>query len=46
LIPGAAKEKRAVYEIGEVRVDDGGADGDSDTTADNTVFVRQGIFIP
>jgi hypothetical protein len=45
-IPGAVREGRAVWEIVEVRVDDGGADGDSATTADNTVFVRQGIFIP
>ena len=24
----------------------GGADGDGDTTADNTVFARPGVFIP
>ena len=29
-----------------MRVYDGGADGDGDTTADNTVFLRPGIFIP
>ena len=45
-IPGAAKEKRAVWEISEARVYDGGADGDSATAADNTVFLRPGIFIP
>jgi hypothetical protein len=45
-IPGAVREGRAVWEIGAVQVDDGGADGDSETTEDNAVFVRQGIFIP
>ena len=29
-----------------MRVHDGGADGDGDTTADNTVFARPGVFIP
>lgn len=45
-IPGAAKEKRGIWEMSEVRVYDGGADGDSGTAADNTVFLRPGIFIP
>jgi hypothetical protein len=46
-IPGAIKEtKRTIWETSEVRVYDGGPDGDADTTADNTVFLRQGIFIP
>ncbi len=38
--------KRLVEEIDDVHVYDGGADGDASTTADNTVFLRQGIFIP
>ena len=47
IIPGATKDgKRSVEGIAEVRVDDGGADGDGDTTADNTVFMRAGVFIP
>ena len=29
-----------------VRVFDGGADGDLDTPADNTLFLTQGIFVP
>ena len=46
-IPGAVKEaKRSNWEISEVRVFDGGPDGDGDTTADNTVFLRPGILIP
>jgi hypothetical protein len=32
--------------MGAVEVYDGGEDGDGDTTADNTVFLRQGIFVP
>jgi hypothetical protein len=47
IIPGWAKEtKRSIYELDAVRIYDGGADGDSATTADNTLFLRQGIFIP
>jgi hypothetical protein len=46
MIPGAAKEKRAVYEITEAYVSDGGADGEVGTAGDNTVFLRPGIFIP
>ncbi len=47
LVPGAIKEgKRSVWELGQVRVDDGGADGDPTTTADNTLFETQGVFVP
>jgi hypothetical protein len=45
-IPGAVQEKRAIWEFDDWRVYDGGADGDSDTTGDNTVFLRPGVFIP
>lgn len=38
--------KRTIWEIGQVHVFDGGADGDGSTTADNTLFANQGIFIP
>jgi hypothetical protein len=34
-----------VWELGQVEVLDGGADGDVDTPG-NAVFARQGIFIP
>ena len=40
----------ALYRTGRqadaLQVYDGGADGDGDTTADNTVFARPGVFIP
>ena len=46
LVPGAIREgARAIWQLGQVEVSDGGADGDVDT-APNTVFARQGIFIP
>jgi hypothetical protein len=44
--PGAVKEgKRAIWELGQMRLFDGGADG-SISTADNTLFAVEGIFIP
>jgi hypothetical protein len=47
IVPGSVKDlKRAVWELDAVRIFDGGADGDGDTTADNTVFARPGIFVP
>lgn len=47
LVPGAIKEgKRSVWEFGQVRVDDGGADSDPTTTGDNTPYMVQGIFVP
>jgi hypothetical protein len=47
LIPGSVGEgQRAIWEMGSVRVDDGGSDGLAATTTDNTPFLDQGIFIP
>jgi hypothetical protein len=47
ITPGLIKDtKRVVEEIYDVHVYDGGADGVASTTGDNTVFLRQGIFIP
>jgi hypothetical protein len=48
VIPGVIKEsQRMLMEaVDPVRVFDGGADGDLDTPADNTLFLTQGIFIP
>jgi hypothetical protein len=44
---GAVKDgKRGIWELDAVRIYDGGADGDGDTTADNTVFARPGVFVP
>jgi hypothetical protein len=44
--PQSTTPPRAVIEIGQFEVFDGGADGLAGTTSDNTVFMRQGIFIP
>ena len=46
VMPGAIKEgERAIWQLEGVEVYDGGADGDVDT-APNTLFMRQGVFIP
>ncbi len=45
--PGAVKDQqRAVIEIGQLRIFDGGADGQASSPADNTLFEVQGVFIP
>jgi hypothetical protein len=45
-VPGAVKDlQRAVVEIAQLQINDGGADGQVATT-DNTLFGVQGIFIP
>ena len=47
LVPGVAVERaRAIWELEPVTVNDGGADGDADTSGDNTLFATPGIFIP
>ena len=47
VMPGIAREdKRAVWQLGEVQLYDGGADGDADTPGDNTLFETQGLFAP
>jgi Tol biopolymer transport system component len=47
VMPGIAREdKRAVWQLGQVQVYDGGADGDADTAGDNTLFATQGLFAP
>jgi hypothetical protein len=46
IVPGAIKEgKRAIWQLGQVEVSDGGSDGLVGTNP-NTVFARQGIFVP
>jgi hypothetical protein len=46
LVPGAITEgARTIWEVGTVEVWDGGSDGDVDT-GPNTLFERQGVFIP
>ena len=42
----ARERKRAVWELSQVRVFDGGADGDADTAGDNTLFAVQGNLAP
>jgi hypothetical protein len=46
VVVGSVKDtQRAVVEISQLQIFDGGADGNV-TTADNTLFEVQGIFIP
>ncbi len=46
IVPGMVPEsKRAIWEMGQVKVFDGGADGIGSTTP-NTLFGVQGIFVP
>jgi hypothetical protein len=47
LAPGTIKEqKRSIWELSQIEVYDGGADGLASTTADNTLFEVQGVFVP
>ena len=47
LYPGVAKDgKRMLLELGQVRVLDGGADGDTATDDGAETFLIQGLFIP
>ena len=47
LVPGTIVERtRAIWELGQLQVFDGGADEDADTEGDNTLFLVQGVFVP
>jgi hypothetical protein len=47
LMPGLVTNgNRAIWELGQAQVYDGGADGNPDTTSDNTLYLDQGIFVP
>jgi hypothetical protein len=47
LAPGTAKEgRRAIWQLGRAEVYDGGADGDAQTPAGDTLFATQGLFVP
>jgi TolB protein len=47
LIPGlVVAGARSNWEFKQVRLYDGGADGDGDTQGDNTLFAVQGVFVP
>ena len=44
--PGVIKEgMRSIWQLGQVQVFDGGADGQASTTP-NTLFATQGVFVP
>ena len=46
VLPGVVTEtKRSIWQMGDVRVSDGGPDGQA-STQDNAPFLRQGVFIP
>ncbi len=46
VLPGSAPEgKRSIWAFGQVTVNDGGSDG-LVSTGPNTVFAKQGVFIP
>jgi hypothetical protein len=45
--PGAiVAGKRAIWQLGQIEVFDGGSDGLASTTADNRLFLDQGVFVP
>src|SRR5205085_929328 len=47
LAPGAVLEgRRAIWQLGQVKVYDGGADGLASTTGDNGLFMVEGVFVP
>jgi hypothetical protein len=47
VVPGfATAGRKAINELGQVQVYDGGTDGDVDTPAGNALFAVQGIFLP
>jgi hypothetical protein len=46
IMPGLVRDfSRAVWQLGQVEVNDGGPDGDAETQ-DNTPFMVQGLFVP
>jgi hypothetical protein len=47
VVPGSVKDtQRGVVEITQIQIFDGGNDGSVATTADNTLYSVEGIFIP
>jgi hypothetical protein len=46
VLPGAITEGvRSIWQLGQIEVFDGGPDG-SAATPNNTIFARQGVFVP
>jgi hypothetical protein len=47
LYPGTITAgQRSIWQLGQVAAYDGGSDGDAGTTADNTLFMDEGLFVP
>jgi hypothetical protein len=47
IVPGSIQSfKRAVFELDQIQVFDGGSDAVASTTSDNTLFENQGLFAP
>jgi Tol biopolymer transport system component len=47
ITPGAVVEgKRAIWQLGDLELFDGGLDGLASTANDNTLFETQGVFVP
>jgi hypothetical protein len=47
VVPGAVKDgQRAVVQLSQIRVNDGGPDGVAETADGNRRFAAQGVFIP
>jgi hypothetical protein len=47
ITPGLVKDdKRAIWELGQAQIYDGGPDGDADTVPGDTLYAVQGVFIP
>jgi hypothetical protein len=47
IMPGAAAGgRRAVWELGQIQVFDGGRDGNASTSDLETLFANQGLFVP
>jgi hypothetical protein len=45
--PGAVLEsQRAIWQLGQVKVYDGGTDGLASTAGDNKLFMDEGVFVP
>ena len=47
VLPSVVKEgDRAIWELGQIRLFDGGPDRDASTHTGNTLFAAQGLFVP
>ena len=47
ILPGSVTAgNRAIWELGEIDVFDGGPDGQAATASGNTLFAQQGLFVP